>query len=275
MLCFKPSKWPFICICQPEHCFFSVGKQNVERGKVDYVVEVTLDVNGYRVQRPDTNREIYVFQDEIILKGHKHRMYRNSWAAKRVGEEGGGSSLKTKQIQNVPKQNLQETDPCPNFQSPEKVRLTPKMTASKHFWPVRSNRYSCTACNSSHPISQNRPEAIPFLSPRCKKLQIQRLALVVKKTKESGLVFLLQLKIYLLLHFYCPLKYIITHSDKKLNSSFWQQRRNTLTQKKCIPAYRESLNSLTNVRTCAKIKMRNPHRVRMPHRVTRDLSSAS
>ena len=43
----------------------------VQQGRVDYVLEVTLDINGYKIHRPDGNREIYVFSEDIHLDKHK------------------------------------------------------------------------------------------------------------------------------------------------------------------------------------------------------------
>ena len=40
-------------------------------GRVDFVLEVTLNENNYKIYRPDPNREIYVFKEDIALKGHK------------------------------------------------------------------------------------------------------------------------------------------------------------------------------------------------------------
>ena len=51
--------------------FLDTENTMVQQGRVDYVLEVTLDINSYKIRRPDSTREIYVFADDIHLSRHK------------------------------------------------------------------------------------------------------------------------------------------------------------------------------------------------------------
>ena len=43
----------------------------VSDGRVDFVMEITLDENSFKIRRPDKSREIYVFEEDIPLGNHK------------------------------------------------------------------------------------------------------------------------------------------------------------------------------------------------------------